>query len=482
MNLKKKIKKASKKNFYDTVVIGAGPAGEGAAIMASKKNKRVIVIDKQKQVGGCSTHWGTIPSKSIRKAITNFIDLQKTPHVGLDLSYKMPTFPQFLQGARAVIVKQTKMRQNFYDRNFVEVKHAVAHFINGNEVEVKHPNGEKEIIHGKNFIIATGSRPYHPNEIDFTSPRILDSDKVLSLKSTPKSIIIYGAGVIGSEYACMFKDLGIKVDLINTRSRLMDFLDEEIIEALNYNMRSRGIVIRNEEEFDYIETHKDHVTLALKSGKKINGDYIFWAQGRTGNIESLNLDSAGVKTKPKGLIEVDENYQTSNPAIFAVGDVIGWPSLAGAAYDQGRHAAAVILKIKGMECRPKDIPTGIYTDPEISCIGKNEHELTKEGLPYDVGVARFQSLAKAQMHGEDYGMLKLLFHRETLQILGIHCFGREASEIIHIGQAIMLQPPPNNTIKFFLTSTFNYPTMAEAYRVAALNGYNRVHLKAQPIS
>jgi NAD(P) transhydrogenase len=267
--------------------------------------------------------------------------------------------------------------------------------------------------------------------------------------------------------------MDVKINLINTRDKLLDYLDEEIIDALSYHLRERGVLIRNREEFDHIDCASDGVVVTLKSGKKLKTDALLWAAGRTGNSDGMGLDTIGIQTDSRQNIPVNAQFQTSIPSIYAVGDVIGFPALASAAYMQGRSAASHILG-EGDLSQIKDIPTGIYTSPEISSLGKTEKELTESKTPYEVGHALFKSLARAQITGQTAGMLKLLFHRETLELLGIHCFGANASEIIHIGQAILMQPPPHNTLKYFVTTTFNYPTMAEAYRVAALNGLNRL--------
>ena len=282
------------------------------------------------------------------------------------------------------------------------------------------------------------------------------------------------AGVIGTEYASMFRNLGCKVNLVNTRDKLLEFLDDEIIDALSYHLRDQGIVIRHNEEMELIEGVDDGVVLTLKSGKKLKTDILLWANGRSGNTEHLGLENVGIEANNRGHLVVNEHFQTSKPNIYAVGDVIGYPSLASAAYTQGRSASMHVLGEPTENLRKNDIPTGIDTSPEISSVGKNERELTAAKIPYEVGQSQFRSLARAQITGSTVGMLKLLFHRETLEILGVHCFGANASEIIHIGQAIMVQPSPQNTLKYFIETTFNYPTMAEAYRVAALNGYNRL--------
>ncbi|MCA9149190.1 MAG: Si-specific NAD(P)(+) transhydrogenase, partial [Planctomycetales bacterium] len=318
------------------------------------------------------------------------------------------------------------------------------------------------------------SRPYRPAEVDFNHPRIFDSDRILSLDRTPKSITIYGAGVIGCEYASMFRNLGIKVNLINTRDKLLEFLDDEIIDALSYHLRDLGIVIRHREVLDRIEGHDDGVVISLKSGKQLKSDILLWANGRVGNTDRLNLEAIGLAPSSRGYLTVNDVFQTEIPNVYAVGDVIGFPSLASAAYTQGRVAAGHVCD-RDSDCRAiGEIPTGIYTSPEISSVGKSERELTASNVPYEVGNAQFKSLARAQITGRGAGMLKILFHRETLEILGIHCFGANAAEIIHIGQAIMAQPSPGNSLMYFINTTFNYPTMAEAYRVAALNGFNRL--------
>ena len=323
-------------------------------------------------------------------------------------------------------------------------------------------------------MIATGSRPYRPADVDFNHPRVYDSDTILQLQHTPRKILIYGAGVIGCEYASIFCGLGVRVELINTRDQLLDFLDHEISDALSYHLRDIGVLIRNGEEYERVECRSSDVVVHMKSGKMVRGDAFLWCNGRTGNTDKLNLAALNLEANHRGQLEVNHRYQTACPHVFAVGDVIGWPSLASAAYDQGRSAGAAVADLEDFYL-VEDVPAGIYTIPEISSLGKNEQELTREQVPYEVGQAFFKTLARAQITGETVGMLKILFHRETLQILGIHCFGDQASEIIHIGQVVMNQPGDQNSIEYFVNTTFNYPTMAEAYRVAALNGLYRVN-------
>jgi NAD(P) transhydrogenase len=453
------------REHYDVMVIGSGPGGEGAAMTASKGGRRVAVIDQDADVGGSCTHRGTIPSKALRHAIQQLADNIGEPD---------PDYHDLLRKAESVIRSQVHLRSGFYERNRVDVLAGRATFVDAQCLEVAVANGARHRYRADRFIIATGSRPYRPADVDFSHPRIVDSDTVLQLKQTPRSITIYGAGVIGCEYASIFRGLRIKVNLINNRDKLLSFLDDEIIDALAYHLRERGVLIRHSEEYARVEADDAGVRVHLKSNKVIQSDVLLWAQGRTGNSDGIGLEAIGIERNERGSILVNASYQTSQPHIYAVGDVVGNPSLASAAYDQGRFAAQHALTGVCEQRLVENIPTGIYTLPEISSLGATERELTARKVPYEVGHAFFRHLARAQITGRTTGMLKMLFHRESLRILGIHCFGSEASEIIHIGQAIMAQPGEANTLMYFINTTFNYPTMAEAYRVAALNGLNRV--------
>ena len=455
----------------DVLVLGAGPAGEAGAMNASKQGHSVVVVDQQPQVGGNCTHKGTIPSKALREAVKQMIDFNTNPMFRAISEPCWLPYPHVMETANRVVSAQVRMRSKFYARNRVQVVHGEASFVDPHTVSVSGEHGA-ETYRAETILIATGSRPYQPPELDFNDPRIYDSDSILQMQSTPRHLIIYGAGVIGCEYASIFNGLGLKVDLINTRDRLLSFLDDEITDALSYYFRDSGVVIRHQEEMAALHSNAHDVVLELKSGKRIKADALLWCNGRTGNTERLNLSAAGLRADGRGQLRVDGQYRTEVPHIYAAGDVVGWPSLASASYDQGRNAANDFLG------RPfnfvDDVPTGIYTIPEISSVGKTERELTLEQVPYEVGQAMFKDIARAQITNESVGMLKLLFHRETLEILGVHCFGDQASEIVHIGQAIMKQPGEANSLAFFANTTFNYPTMAEAYRVAAINGLNRV--------
>jgi NAD(P) transhydrogenase len=458
---------------YDIVVIGTGPAGEGAAMMAAKNHRRVAVVERHFEVGGGCTHWGTIPSKALRQAVKVVHDLRKNPLLGEYRRQINVSFPQLLHAADGVVAKQTAQRRRYYERNKIAVLEGEARFLDPHQLEIRRTGAAPLKVRAEHVVIAAGSRPYHPPEMDFSHPRIRDSDSILKLAETPFAITIYGAGVIGCEYASIFLNLGCKVTLVNTQDRLLSFLDDEITEALSYHLREQGCIIRHNEAFDGCEARERDVVLNLKSKRKIKSDVLLWANGRTGNTDALDLAQAGLAANSRGQLKVNAEFQTAVPHLYAAGDIIGPPALASVAYDQGRYAVEHILTGKTDPGRATLAPTGIYTLPEISSVGRTERELQEAKIPYDVGHAAFKSLARAQMTDEPVGMLKLLFHAETLEVLGVHCFGDRASEIVHIGQTVMASKDLN-TLKYFINTTFNYPTMAEAYRVAAHNGLNRL--------
>ncbi|MDO5769941.1 MAG: Si-specific NAD(P)(+) transhydrogenase, partial [Psychrobacter sp.] len=431
---------------YDAVVLGAGPAGEAAAMKLAKSGKKVAVVDPRDQVGGNCTHVGTIPSKSLRQSVFNLINFRRDPMFTQSMDYHQVPLNKVLANARRVVRQQVHTHTRFYERNQIDVINGWASFVDAHTLRIaRDDNNAVETITFNKAIITVGSRPYRPDMLDFDHPRVFDSDKILQMDYVVKKIIIYGAGVIGCEYASIFTGLGYKVDLINNKDQLLSYLDAEISDALSHDFRQFGVLIRNNEEIDRLETRDDCVILYLKSGKKIKSDAILWCNGRSGNTETLNLAAIGLTANSRGQLKVDDTYRTEVDNIYAAGDVIGWPSLASAAYDQGRCAAAFMVGDQDAE-PVSSVPTGIYTIPEISSIGKTEQELTDEKIPYEVGQAFFKHLARAQIIGERTGVLKILFHRETLELLGIHCYGNHASEIIHIGQAVM---KCNHTLEYF---------------------------------
>ena len=463
---------ARTKKKFDLLVIGTGPAGEAAAINAAKAGKSVAIVSDKDNPGGSCTYLGTIPSKAIRYSVKQVLHFHNSP-LFRDLSdIRRLTFVEALKHAERVMYEQGKSRSDAYDRNNVPIFKGTAHFLDDRHIQVE-AGKSKTKLEADKFIIATGSRPYRPDDVDFDHPLVFDSDTILQLEHHPKKVTIIGAGVIGCEYASIFAGMKMKVEMINPAESLLSFLDTEITDALSYHLQNMGVRCRHQEHFSKLEYHDDHVVTYLESGKKIKSDILLWANGRTGNTDKLGLENVGLKADSRGRLKVNKQYQTAVENIYAAGDVIGWPSLASAAYDQGRAASDAVLENDEFH-HVKDVATGIYTIPEISTVGYTEVELTEKKIPYEVGKAFFRNIARAQITGDEVGMLKIIFHFETLEILGIHCFGYQASEIVHIGQAIMNQRGKANTLKYFINTTFNYPTMAEAYKVAALNGMNRL--------
>ncbi len=458
---------------FDVLVVGSGPAGEGAAMMAAKNHLRVALVERHFEVGGGCTHWGTIPSKALRHAVKILHDLRRNPLLREFRAATQLTYPQLLASATKVVESQVASRGA--SMNAIVCPSMVARPPSSMRTQsrcclrwARHSVSPAGIL---------SSRPVrdptiHRRSIS-THEHIRDSDSILRYPAHPFAVTIYGAGVIGCEYASIFINLGAKVTLVNTQDRLLSFLDDEIAEALSYHLREQGCVIRHNEQFKTLEARERDVVLHLASGRKIKSDLLLWANGRTGNSQHLRLEQVGLSSNSRGQIAVNRHYQTAVPHIYAVGDIAGPPALASAAYVQGSHAVQHMLDPSIAEHRLDMVPSGIYTIPEISSIGKNERELQDEKVPYEVGHCAFKNLARAQMTDERVGMLKIIFHAETLAVLGVHCFGDGASEIVHIGQTVMASRDLNN-IRYFTSTTFNYPTMAEAYRVAAYNGLNRL--------
>ncbi|MGJ8669421.1 MAG: Si-specific NAD(P)(+) transhydrogenase [Oceanococcus sp.] len=458
----------------DVAIIGTGPAGEGAAMMAAKNQLSCVVIERYVDVGGGCTHWGTIPSKALRYAVKQLNEIRHSPLLQNLRRQIRVTYPELLESASSVIASQVASRHRAYERNDVPILEGQAKFEDAHTLSVEHAGRRVARVSAKTVVIATGSKPYHPEGLDFEHPRVHDSDSILKMQEHPRSITIYGAGVIGCEYASIFANLGIKVNLVNTQGRLLSFMDEEITEALSYHLRDQGITIRHNEEYSHVDARDNDVVLHLKSGRRLKSDVLLWANGRTGNSAGMGLENIQLPINSRGQLEANNFYQTAHEHIYAVGDIIGYPALASSAYDQGRFAISHLLNPERGNELFDLMPAGIYTIPEISSVGRTEQELAASDVPYESGYAYFKHLARAQMAGETVGMLKLIFHADTREVLGVHCFGDRASEIVHIGQAVMATQNGGPGLDYFIDTTFNYPTMAEAYRVAALHGLNRL--------
>ncbi|MGD9018924.1 MAG: Si-specific NAD(P)(+) transhydrogenase, partial [Desulfuromonadales bacterium] len=420
----------SLKNHFDVIVIGSGPGGEGAAIMLAKSGKSVAIIENRFLVGGGCTHLGTIPSKALIHVVQQYAEDKKHRLFNRGRHPGRVTRDDIMDAINDVVAQQVRDREDFYERNQITIVAGHACFTDPHTVEVQDDTGNLRQLTADYFVIASGSHPYHPDDVPFDNPRVVDSDTILKMDDLPGTLTVYGAGVIGCEYASAFKNIGIKVNLVNTRERLLEYLDDEISSALSYYMRDeQGVLIRQNEEYERVEVNDNGVVLHLKTGKVIKSDMLLWANGRTGNSAAMGLEALGIEPDHRGNIAVNETYQTVQPHIYAVGDIVGFPNLASAAYDQGRFAGTHIAEGFCDERLVRDIPTGIYTLPEISCLGGTERELTEQRIPYEVGRSFFRNLARGQITAHKAGMLKLLFHRETLEILGIHCFGHSATEI-----------------------------------------------------
>jgi NAD(P) transhydrogenase len=455
------------RDSYDLAVIGSGPAGQKAAIQAAKLGKNVAIVDRSTCVGGVCIHHGAIPSKALREAILYFTGFYHRQTYGVR-QHRELTMHDLMERCGRVVENETQVILDQLDRNRVEFIEGEASFVNEHTLEIC---GFSRSITADYIIIATGTVPSRPASVPFEDGTIIDSNGLTTLKELPRSIIVVGTGVIGTEYASMLALLNVQVTLVDQRSTLLDFVDQEISEALAYHMRDIGVILHLGEEVVAIgKTQVGKVCATFRSGKRVLADALLYAVGRQGATEKLGLEKIGVQIDQRCRILVNEHFQTAVPHIYAVGDVIGFPSLASSSMEQGRCAACHAFGVPTQH-RPHLLPYGIYTVPEISMVGQNEKQLIQEGIPYEIGVARYREIARGQILGDKVGMLKLLFHQESRQLLGVHAIGHGATEIIHIGQTVMAF---NGTIDFFIENTFNYPTLAECYRVAALNGYNKV--------
>lgn len=454
---------------FDLVVIGSGPAGQKAAISAAKQRKKVAVVDRLTMVGGVCVHTGTIPSKALREAILHLTAFVNRTSYGQSFAERV-SIKALAFRVNDIISKETQVIRAQLGRNDVQIFEGEARFLDANVLEVANER-TSQLIRGTNIVIACGTRPAHDPSIPFDGKHVIDTDQMAMLEEVPREAIVVGGGVIGMECASFFAALGAKVTLIEARTTLLEFVDHEIVEALMFYLRRLGVVFRLGEKVVSVDMEAgDRVYAELESGKRAHGDTLLYAVGRQANGDMLQLEAAGLKCDARGKVQVNEFFQTAVPNIYAAGDVIGFPALASTSMEQGRLASVHMF---GGESRKMSdlLPYGIYTIPEVSVVGQTEQALTASKTPYEIGIARYAELAKSMMLGDDTGMLKILFDPKSLKVLGVHAMGDRATEIIHIGQAVIAF---GGTIEYFRDSVFNYPTLAEAYKVAALDGFNRM--------
>jgi len=456
---------------YDLVVIGSGPAGQKGAIAAAKARKRVAVIDRTDMMGGVSVHTGTIPSKTLREAIFQLTGLTVKALYGNGYRSRGDISVQDLSSrVHAIIGRETEVVRAQLKRNGVAIYQGDALFLDPHTVGIQ-GEGEGLRVKAEKILVACGTRPAHSPGIPFDNHRIVDTDHLADLVGLPKEIIVVGAGVVGLEYASFMAALGADVTLIDQRPIVLEFVDREIVEALFFHLRHLGVTFRLGEKVSQvgIDAKRDFVFAELESGKRVRGDALIYAVGRQANGDQLHLETAGLAADSRGRLKVNEFFQTEVPHVYAAGDVIGFPALASTSMEQGRLAASHMFQIP-FEHMPELFPYGIYTIPEISMVGQTEETLTSNRVPYEVGIAKYSELAKSMMLGDEAGMLKILFDRETRKLLGVHALGQRATEIIHIGQAVLFY---GGSVEYFRDMVFNYPTLAEAYKVAALDGLNK---------
>jgi NAD(P) transhydrogenase len=453
---------------YDLLAIGSGPAGQKAAIQAAKLGRRAAIVERR-TIGGVSVNRGTIPSKTLREAVIYLTGISQRAVYGDSYRLKEDiTVEDLGLRTRQVVEREVDIVRNQLARNHVHVINGIARFVDPHMVAIS--GDEERRISAEKIVIATGTRPHRPEAVEFDNKTILDSDGLLLLERLPASIVVVGAGIIGIEYASMFAALGTKVTVVEKRHRLLDFVDSQIAEGLQYHLRDLGVVFRFGEAVTAVERHDGATVTLLESGKRIPAEVVLYAAGRQGETGDLDLESAGLDANERGYIEVRPDFRTAVDHIYAAGDVIGWPSLAATSMEQGRLAAAHALD-QPTHSMSELLPFGIYTIPEISYVGRNEEELTEAACPYEVGISRYRELARGQILGDSYGMLKLLVSLEDRTLLGVHVLGTNATELVHIGQAVMGN---RGTVDYLVDAVFNYPTLAESYKVAALDAMNKL--------
>ncbi|HVX44148.1 MAG TPA: Si-specific NAD(P)(+) transhydrogenase [Mycobacteriales bacterium] len=461
---------------YDLLVIGSGPGGQKAAIAGAKLGRRAAVVERKSMVGGVCINTGTIPSKTLREAVLYLTGRSQQEFYGQSYRIKEEiTVSDLTSRTQHVIGREIDVIRSQLARNHVAMLPGTARFLDPHTVGIVDENERETQVSAEKIVVAVGTRPARPGTVDFDGRTIVDSDQVLCMERLPGSMVVVGAGVIGIEYASMFAALGTKVTVVERRERMLDVCDLEIVEALKYQLRDLAVTFRFRENVAKVERHGKGTLTFLESGKKIPADTVMYSAGRQGVTDTLDLDKAGLTADNRGRIGVDDHYRTEIDHIYAVGDVIGFPALAATSMEQGRRAAyhACGEPIEGHLSALQ--PIGVYTIPEISYVGRTEDQLTEESVPFEVGISRYRELARGAILGDSYGMLKLLVHADTRELLGVHVFGTNATELVHIGQTVM---GCGGTVDYLVDAVFNYPTLAESYKVAALDAMNKMRAVA----
>jgi len=456
---------------YDVLVIGSGPGGQKAAIAAAKLDRRVAIVERKDMIGGVCLNTGTIPSKTLREAIMYLTGLNQREMYGQSYHVKDEiTIGDLAARTTHVVSREMDVVRSQLARNRVAILTGTGSFVDPHTVEVDGGEGRVRRATADKVVIATGTRPARPASVEFDERTVIDSDGIVNLDSVPRSMLVAGAGVIGIEYASMFAALGTKVTVVEQRERMLEFCDVEVVEALKYHLRDLAVTFRFGETVASVEARPEGAIATLLSGKKIPADTVMYSAGRQGASDHLNLDAAGLTADKRGRIAIGDWYLTEVPHIYAVGDVIGFPALASTSMEQGRLAAhhACDEPVRGLNLLQ---PIGIYSIPEISFVGRTEDELTDGRVPFEVGISRYRELARGQIIGDSYGMLKLLVSPEDRSLLGVHVFGTGATELVHIGQTVM---GCRGTVDYLVDAVFNYPTLAESYKVAALDAMNKM--------
>jgi NAD(P) transhydrogenase len=457
---------------YDMLVIGSGPSGRRAAVQSAKLGKSVLVVDKGRRLGGVSVHTGTIPSKTLRETVLNLSGWRERGFYGRGYRVKQDiSIGDLIQRLHKTLDHEVEVLQHQFMRNTVRSARGAANFVDANTVKVVSETGERYEAGFANALIAVGTKPHRPDNVPFDKKRIFDSDDILELDRLPRTLTVIGGGVIGVEYATIFSALDVPVTLIESRSTILDFVDRELVDDFMHQMRDRGMTIRLGSAIKEISSRENCAEVILADGRTVRSEILLYAAGRSGNVGSLGLDAVGIECDNRGRITVDPTtFQTNVPNIYAAGDVIGFPSLASTSMEQGRVAACHAFGVP-LPPPPETFPYGIYAVPEISTVGQSEEQVRQSGVAYECGVARFRETSRGHIMGVDSGFLKLIFALDTRRLLGAHIVGEGATELIHIGQAVINL---RGTVDFFVNNTFNYPTLAEAYKIAGLDAWNRM--------